>query len=68
MADKVKNIWNFQKIVKISDFHGRAINIFSYSENVYINTALQLDMHQTFNSFQKKILKCGRMQNNEDNA
>ena len=41
---------------------------FSYSENVYINTALQSDMHQTFNSFQKKILKCGRMQNNEDNA
>jgi len=35
LADKVKNIWNFQKITKISNIHGRANNvIFLYRECV----------------------------------
>ena len=42
--------------------------LFLYAENVYYNIALQSDMHQTLKDFSKTFLKCGKMQNHENNA
>ena len=55
LADKAK-------IVKISNFHGRAMDLFPYAENVHYNIALQSDMHQSLAS---KLSLCANCINNQ---
>jgi len=55
-------MWNVQKIVKISNFHGRVMDLFSYAENVHYNIAVQSDMHQSLAS---KLSVCADCINNQ---